>query len=41
MDMPETSVSKVLIFMADMEAKHSISKKNEADQPRKPPRQTV
>lgn len=29
MDMPETSVSKVLIFMAGMEAEHSISKKNE------------
>lgn len=39
--MPETSVSKVLIFMAGMEAEHSIGKKNETDQPHKPPRQPV
>jgi len=41
MDMPETSVSKVLIFMAGMEAEHIIANKNEIRQPRKPPRQTV
>lgn len=37
--MPEDRVSKVLIFMAGMEAEHSIDERKEINQPRKPPEQ--
>ncbi len=39
--MPEDRVSKVLIFMAGMEAEHSIDERKEVNQPRNPPKQPV
>lgn len=32
-EMPETRVAKLLIFMAGMEAEHTIGEKNEIEQP--------
>ncbi len=37
--MPEERVSKVLIFMAGMEAEHNIDKQTEINQTRKSPKQ--
>ena len=40
-EMPEERVSKVLIFMAGMEAEHTIDEKSETDHQRNPTKQLV
>lgn len=40
-EMTDERVSKVLIFMAGMEAEHRIHEQQSKEQPHKPPKQTA